>query len=344
MLIVLFSLVSQTKWIRTYLNDGVNIDTGVTVVPKYTFDVITTPFSIMFNRPTVAYNSITGYGVRWWRDSYKGHEVRNLTITLRPKAYASSALYQFVSHTGGLPGFSTIVGFLPADDLGIVILTNTAEQEANVKRLARRVIEEALGLDLDVSAAASDAVSSAQEADRGPNPPKHSQSASAPSLSLEKYTGNYTAPGYNNITLCAVTSTSPGCREALDAFSRFDELNSAENQYVLYAAYPALWSSHLRLFHVNGDDFSLAFTVLWPEGYGNDVTPFELWERGTGGVPAKFQIGEDPLSGETNVVALGILGLPEEQEGRKRLLRSVAGTDPGVSDIAQVLFTRVGPV
>jgi hypothetical protein len=44
----------------------------------------------------------------------------------------------------------------------------------------------------------------------------------------------------------------------------------------LLAAWPSVWSSHLRMTHVDNNKFTAEFTVLFPHGYGSDESPFEV--------------------------------------------------------------------
>ena len=232
------------------------------------------------------------------------------------------------------------MGFAPGDDLGIVVLTNGASKDKGIEKLVKHIMEEASGLDAKGWEFAS-SESTTKKVGPNFNQTHRSQDVSAPTLPIEQYAGKYTSPGYVNITLCAPTSTSPECLEVLKDFFLFDDVASPENRYTLYAAFPTLWSTHLRLHHVGGDDFEMLYTDLFPEGYGKDLTPFELWEKDDHGAPIKFEVEENPENGERRVVALGIMGTPEEQEGRRRLMRP-AGPNPSISLLAEVLATRVG--
>ena len=62
----------------------------------------------------------------WRRHSYKGHEV--------------------VTHSGGIPGISTRVAFLPNDDFGVVVLMNADAKEGAAMDIVYEVVDRALGL------------------------------------------------------------------------------------------------------------------------------------------------------------------------------------------------------
>jgi len=50
-----------------------------------------------------------------------------------------------VTHSGGIPGVSTLVSFLPSDALGVVVLINAGEQFASVI-VTNRVLDDVLSL------------------------------------------------------------------------------------------------------------------------------------------------------------------------------------------------------
>ncbi|THH28151.1 hypothetical protein EUX98_g6035 [Antrodiella citrinella] len=124
---VISNAVDMTKWLKALLNKGVNKDTNTTVIPSSVLDAVTTAQVSREGRPSGPHSSISGYGMGWHRESYKGHD--------------------FVWHSGGIPGFSTLVEFLPADDLGIVVLANADAKFQATLQLLTRIIDEALGLD-----------------------------------------------------------------------------------------------------------------------------------------------------------------------------------------------------
>ncbi|KAH8102687.1 beta-lactamase/transpeptidase-like protein [Cristinia sonorae] len=321
---VISNAVDMTKWLRTLLNKGVNKDTNATVIPRSAFDAVTTSHAIVAGRGSSPHTSISGYGMGWHRVSYSGHE--------------------FVYHSGGIPGFSTRVGFLPEDDLGIVVLANADEKNDAQLRLVMRIIRDVLGSDTsDLGSVSSPAVAGHSRSKLTPQVP--SQRVTGPGLRtpIERFAGTYWDAGYGKITLCAPTSTSPECRDVLKTFSVFEDVTAEENRNTLYAAYPTILTSHLRITHVGpGDeDFVLTFTSLFPEGYGKDTTPFETTEEELAEVKVKFVLERGDDGAETRAVAFGVMGTEEEQEGRKRLLRSV-GSDYGIMDVAQVVMTRVG--
>lgn len=53
---------------------------------------------------------------------------------------------QIVAHTGGLPGISTLVAFLPDDGLGVVALANADEKASVNQEILLRIVEDVMGL------------------------------------------------------------------------------------------------------------------------------------------------------------------------------------------------------
>lgn len=98
-------------------------------------------------------------------------------------------------------------------------------------------------------------------------------------LDLDAYTGNYTNAAYGTISFCEPTSTSAYCTHVLSAFAPV-EAASADTLPAarLYAAWPRVWSSHIRLRHTSGNTFGLVFPRLFPEGYGENKTAFEFYD------------------------------------------------------------------
>ena len=115
----------QTKWLATLLNKGVYPVTNDTIIPLAVFEEMTTARAIV-GGVSAGPVSIVGYGMGWFRMSYKGHDV--------------------VWHFGAIPGFSLLVAFLPEDNLGVVLLANMDEKQNDNMEVLYRVIDEALSL------------------------------------------------------------------------------------------------------------------------------------------------------------------------------------------------------
>nr|VWP00380.1 Enterotoxin-like protein [Ganoderma boninense] len=289
------------KWLALLLNEGVDPLTNARIIPVSVFQEMTTARAIVSG---VAADplSIMGYGMGWFRMSYRGHDV--------------------VWHFGAIPGFSTLVAFLPKDNLGAVLLANMDEKQDTNMGILFRVIDEALGLPesgLPVSLASRGRWSRPTSVIR-PNhhlladiPPRiktgtrtdrqyhgghshtvtteHTQPSPGPSLDIDAYAGTYADPqgAYGNITLCAPTRTPPPdsyCARVLADFATIETIedsaaqpqSNSNSRPSLFAAWPRVWSSHIRLHHIAGDSFALTLPRLFPEGFGRNTTPFEFYD------------------------------------------------------------------
>lgn len=69
-----FTVYLQLLWAKLILNGGVNTATNATIIPKSTFDLVTTGHSILLNQGGGPF-SVIEYGLGWVRLAYSGHEV-----------------------------------------------------------------------------------------------------------------------------------------------------------------------------------------------------------------------------------------------------------------------------
>lgn len=99
------SVNDMSKWVMMLLNNG-KLD-GKTIIPANAIPATRTPHSVLGKRGAFRYNRshYSMYGLGWFLGEYEGREI--------------------VSHTGGVNGFVTAVTLVPEENLGIIILTNT---------------------------------------------------------------------------------------------------------------------------------------------------------------------------------------------------------------------------
>lgn len=121
-----------------------------------------------------------------------------------------------------------------------------------------------------------------------------------PSLKLGAYTGFYSAPGYLPIQLCSSANQSAHCNNVISDFATIH--NSSTLESTLYATYPTVWSTHIRLSHVSGDVFNVTFTALFPSGYGEDKHAFETAEAGEGEGTIEFEVRDGKVQGFSLVI------------------------------------------
>ncbi|PIL33660.1 hypothetical protein GSI_04283 [Ganoderma sinense ZZ0214-1] len=299
------SAEDMTKWLTVLLNEGVDPLTNASIISVSVFQEMITARAVV-SGVAVGPLSIMGYGMGWFRVSYKGHDV--------------------VWHFGAIPGFSTLVAFLPNDSLGVVLLANMDEKQDTNMEILLRIIDEALGhpqsglsLPLLTSCARCSRPTSVI---RQAHPPlkiktgtgtddrdqshttttEHAPLSQA--LSLDAYAGTYTDPlgAYGNIILCAPALTPPSayCARVLADFAPIEESAGpllSGSRPSLFAAWPRVWSSHVRLRHVAGNSFGLTLPRLFPEGFGRNTTPFEFYDSQLSVGRAEFVVEDGQVSG-----------------------------------------------
>src|SRR6516164_5944790 len=102
------SVNDLSKWVLMQLDEGMSA--GKQVIPRKVIRQTRYPHSIMGNGSTIfnkGHFALYGLGVEL--EEYDGREI--------------------VSHTGGVNGFVSSVTMIPEEKLGIVILTNTDQNE-----------------------------------------------------------------------------------------------------------------------------------------------------------------------------------------------------------------------
>lgn len=152
-------------------------------------------------------------------------------------------------------------------------------------------------------------------------------------LSVEALAGTYTNDGYGHFTLCAPTSTSHYCDAVL---SKFRAVNpTATDKDALFGVWPRIWGNYVHLVRAphseDGNRFIMDVTDLYPEGYGQDKTPFEsslLSLENPDGPAAQFVVDGG------KVVGFGVFGTIGEETKRQR-------TGSTVEERAEVWFRRV---
>lgn len=141
--------------------------------------------------------------------------------------------------------------------------------------------------------------------------------------SVSDYAGRYSSAGYGPLVLCAGADTSASCRQVLADFESID--GHVADSSSLFAIFPSILSTHVRLTPLQGNQFTLTFTNLFPAGYGKNTTPFEAPE---GDIVAEF------AKQGNRVVGLGFLSIDGEVSDRQK--------DGGsVEEIADVWFAKI---
>ncbi|KAM5537317.1 hypothetical protein V8D89_009047 [Ganoderma adspersum] len=296
----------MVKWLSVWLNEGVDPVSGQTVFPKDVYNAVTTAQTIIKGRPFAIYDSLSGYGMGWARWAAGGIDI--------------------VHHTGGMPGFTSVVAFSPSHKLGVVVLVNTDEALA-VFKILRKTLDDVLGTQLSETA---DSLAESFKTPSQQTPASQPMKVAPPSLDWAAYTGAYTSDdGYLPVTLCSSQSTSAHCQTVVSDFAALDNPTALATS--LYSAFPTVWASHLRLRHFSGDTFNLTFTSLFPHGYGRNTSAFEGFAMGSAGASVEFQV--DKLKGKVKSFSLVID--PDACAARARK------TGGALSETADAWFSKV---
>ncbi|KAI0767194.1 beta-lactamase/transpeptidase-like protein [Fomes fomentarius] len=314
---VISNAVDMTKWLAVLLNRGVDPVTNTTIIPASVLTETTTAHAIVSGTASGDL-SITGYGMGWFRGSYRGHDV--------------------AWHSGAIPGFSLLAAFLPQDNMGVVLLANMDEKYDETMDILYRVIDEALELPASsIPTSPSDTTTEPDHASQSTSTVVESEPLP---LGLEAYVGTYHNSAYGTITLCASfgASESDHCNHVLGQFASVDAQASpadisTNSTHVLYAAFPRVWSTHMRLRHTNRNSFAVTLSALFPHGYGRDTTPFEQYESQVGVGRAEFVV-----DGDTGAV-VGFALITEEEAAVARARASRDGGAPGA--IGDAWFAKV---
>ncbi|KAG2141566.1 beta-lactamase/transpeptidase-like protein [Suillus cothurnatus] len=294
---VISSAVDMSKWVAMWLNKGVH--NNVTVIPLSVHGNASQSYSIATSASTDPELSIAGYGMGWGRRSYLGHDT--------------------VTHVGSVPGFLAIASFFPNDDVGVVVFANS-DTATPVTNIFSRIVDAALNLRSKPSSPIEPNASEKQ-----PVTCAHENVAGL-ELTIEEFAGTYINAGYGPITFCSPFGNSSYCQGVISDFAAVDAGKSSAPQSVqLFAAWPRIWTSHIRSVHLSGNTFVVRFASLFPEGYGRDRTPFETTFAE---VTAEFVVEDG------KVVGFGWVGLVEQLTERER-------THTTVKDRADVWFDKV---
>jgi CubicO group peptidase (beta-lactamase class C family) len=175
---IITNIEDLSKWVLFNLNKGKVNDTQI--INPQRLRQIQSPQMVV---PGISQNkeiSFQNYGMGWFIDYYRG--------VLR------------IHHEGNLYGFSSVVSFLPNDNVGIVILVNTMGTPFT-DILERYVYERLLKMEpidwhkkeIEIDEAQKKQLAGTAEAE------KKNDSVQKPPLPLVKYTGTFTSDGYGSL-------------------------------------------------------------------------------------------------------------------------------------------------
>lgn len=204
-----------------------------------------------------------------------------------------------MTHSGGLPGFLSLLTLFPHDGLGVISFIAHEATTLNTE-ITNRIAIDVLNLDSSFQLQ-----SGPQDPLMAPAPPSTFHDTPAPypfedvpllpdSMSLEDctvapedYAGTYHHPGYGTFTLCHRSSKEPTCRELL---SNYTKVFPTEDLPTLHATWDRIWFSHIRITILPINLALLHTMTLFPEGYAQDKTPFAHFFPTIGGNPLPYKV------------------------------------------------------
>ena len=175
------SVEEMSRWMKVQLNGGTYKDKSL--LSASLIEKMHQPHMVTNRSSQHKEISDTDYGLGWFIDSYRGHKR--------------------VYHGGNIDGFSALVTLFPADDLGIVILTN--KNGTSLPSILRNHLADRI-LDLESIDWYGNALSSMKKGKEISKEAQKKKEATRmegtnPSHKLENYAGAYLHPGYGEITV-----------------------------------------------------------------------------------------------------------------------------------------------
>jgi CubicO group peptidase (beta-lactamase class C family) len=180
------SVNEMANWIILNLNKGKFGEKQI--ISERNLQIIQSPHMVT-GRPLSKYKELfyNCYGMGWGISAYRGHPV--------------------ISHGGGIDGFSAHVSFLPRDNAGVVILTNSDQGGGALYSVIRyNVYDRVLGLSRIPWAKRfmeEEEKDKAAAAKRKKKKDKNRKLDTKLSHKLEDYAGTFKNPGYGTLTITA---------------------------------------------------------------------------------------------------------------------------------------------
>jgi len=174
------NLEEMAKWLLFNLNKGKFGDKQV--ISEASINQVHSPQIIMTTEVKDEF-SYQSYAMGWAVTSYRGHHL--------------------IHHGGGIDGFISYISFMPRENMGIVVLTNSNSGSLSMA-VTYRAYDQLLGLDqipwskrlLEEYSKAIEQFKKQQQIND-----KNQKFNTKPALSLEKYPGDFENPGYGIISI-----------------------------------------------------------------------------------------------------------------------------------------------
>lgn len=175
------NVVDMTHWIQMLLAGGVY--KNQTLISPATLQELHTPQVIIPGAPETKESLLYAYGIGWGVVTYRGN--------------------YYVSHDGVSDGFTSMVGLLPGEDIGIVILSNK-NMTALPRYLSCEIIDRLLELPrYDWFREGIDGIRKNKQSVKESKikEDRSRKIGTSPSHSLEEYVGTYEHPGYGKLSV-----------------------------------------------------------------------------------------------------------------------------------------------
>jgi CubicO group peptidase (beta-lactamase class C family) len=256
------SAADIAKWLLVQLDSGKLADGTRLFTPRTTFELwsIVTPYRVGRIAPelSVLQATFAGYGLGFEMRDYRGQKI--------------------VTHTGGLPGYVSRITLVPDRRVGIAVFTNQ-ESGLAFQAITYRLLDHYLGAPvtdwIPIYArrkAQGDSATAAAER----SAVAKRDTASRPSLPLEKYAGTYQDAWYGDVTIALEAGTlvmrfshSPSLTGALEHFqydtfiARWRDRELRADAYVTFALKPDGSIAQVKMSAVSpATDFSFDFQDL----------------------------------------------------------------------------------
>ncbi|MDM5188458.1 serine hydrolase [Bacillus sp. DX4.1] len=174
------TIEDMANWVLFHLNQGKNGEHEL-LSPEL-LQQMYTPHNTIPDQPLLSTpeSPLNSYGLGWFISAYRGYKV--------------------IHHSGGIDGFSAFVSFIPKENIGLVILTNSGTTLLP-SYLANQIYDELLGLEtIDWHKRALEDTAKMKEMMKGITQSLPEQiKETKPSHSLEDYTGTFQHPAYGTL-------------------------------------------------------------------------------------------------------------------------------------------------
>ncbi|KAK7449640.1 hypothetical protein VKT23_013115 [Stygiomarasmius scandens] len=248
---ILMTPRNAATWLQTLLLLGKNPEANEIIIPSEVVQKAATGVSVVSGSSNWPEMSPVVYGGGQAIYSYRGHAV--------------------VEHTGGTPGFLTLILRLPSDNVGIAVFTNDNSYGALIMEILNfHIMDQVLRLEaIDWSTRLKSLISASYNQSLSSLVPRPSNPIN-PSVSFSSIAGIYNNPAYGSLELCLVSGSlkdrhmSDSCRILLKEVPlRLPDTVNASVPTLL-ARWDKLWVTHLKLEHFERNLFNASILSSMP--------------------------------------------------------------------------------